>query len=258
MQEFLQNFIRKTMFETLLHNSTMPLLTAFILGLMTIISPCPFCSNLTAIGYISKDIANRRRTLLSGMMYALGKIFTYSALSLVFIFGAQIQPIQHFFETYGEPILGPFLILCGLFMLIGGHHHHAHEHNHSNLNTSEPQHLKTFKPFLLGIIFSLAFCPYSGVMYFGMLIPMTMSQPIAWSWLMPVLYGLGTGLPVVIIGWLLAYSIMGIGKINKNIHILEIWLRRLCALLFIGIGIYLCIHIFDGHHHHELSNLITF
>ncbi len=242
------------MLETLLHTSTMPILTAFLLGLMTIISPCPFCSNLTAIGYISKDISSRHRILLSGIMYAVGKIFAYTLLSLIFIFGAQIEGIQHFLQTYGEPALGPFLFLCGLFMLIGGHHeqHHDHEHNHGlRARLSRFTRTSNLNSLLLGFIFSLAFCPYSGVMYFGMLIPMTIAEPLAWSWLMPVVYGLGTGLPVIIIAWLLAYSALGIGKINHNIQHIEIWLRRICATLFIGIGLYLTISIFGGHHHHD-------
>ncbi len=252
------------MLQTLLDTSTMPLLTAFLLGLMTIISPCPFCSNITAIGYISKDLSARQRILFNGVMYASGKVVAYTALSLIFLLGAQIERVQHFFETYGEPALGPFLILCGLFMLIGGQHEqqHDHEHNH-NLRESLNARLKVSPlmggrkggsyhgSFILGIVFSLAFCPYTGVMYFGMLIPLTMAQPLAWSWLMPILFGIGTGLPVLVIAWLLAYSVMGIGKINNNIQKFEICFRRLCALLFVGMGIYLCIHIFGTHHHHD-------
>ncbi len=244
------------MLENILYNLPMPLLTAFVLGLMTIISPCPFCSNLTAIGYISKDLHSRRGILLNGLMYAFGKIVIYTALALIFIFGAQIAPIQHFFESYGEPVLGPFLILCGLFMFIGGHHeeHHDHEHNHglnAQLTTRTINIPSWLWSFVLGIVFSLAFCPYSGVMYFGMLMPMTMAQPLAWNWLMPIVYGLGTGLPVIIIAWLLAYSVMSIGKINQNIKTFERWFRRACAVLFIGIGTYLCISIFGGHHNHN-------
>ncbi len=244
------------MLQTLLDTSTMPLLTAFLLGLMTIISPCPFCSNITAIGYISKDLSSRRRILFNGVMYALGKVVAYSALSLIFLLGAQIEGVQHFFENYGEPALGPFLILCGLFMLIGGHHeqHHEHEHNHglrARLTPHDSRLTAHGSSFILGVVFSLAFCPYSGVMYFGMLIPLTMAQPLAWSWLMPMAFGIGTGLPVLVIAWLLAYSVMGIGKINNNIQKFEVWLRRLCALLFVGMGIYLCMHIFGGHHDHD-------
>lgn len=237
----------------------MPLLTALLLGLMTIFSPCPFCSNITAIGFIGKDVRNRRKVLLNGLMYVLGKVSAYTVLSLVFVLGAQIEGIQHFFETYGEPVLGPFLILCGLFMLIGGHHEHHHDHEHNHGLTHRMERLSARRrrlpewlwAFVLGVVFSLAFCPYSGVMFFGMLVPLTMAQPLAWSWLMPVLFGLGTGLPVIVVAWLLSYSVMGIGKVNNNIRQFEVWLRRGCAVLFIGMGIYLCVTIFGGAHEHE-------
>lgn len=236
----------------------MPILSAFLLGLMTIVSPCPFCSNITALGFISKDMSNPRHVLLNGAMYALGKVITYLALSVFFILGAQVEGIQHFLERWGEPILGPFLIVCGLFMLIGGNResHHEHEHNHGlqtkmaqlgSKNSKLPSWLWSL---VLGVLFSLAFCPYSGVMYFGVLIPLTVAQPVVWNWLMPIAYGIGTGLPVLVIAYLLSYSMVGMGKINQRIKHFEIWLRVICALIFIGVGIWLCISIFGVHHHH--------
>lgn len=250
--------------DFLTNTSTMPLLTALLLGLMTIISPCPFCTNIAAVGYIGKDINNTKKVLYNGIMFICGKVFAYTALSMIFILGAQTEHIRHFFETYGEPALGPFLILCGLFILIGGkrEHNHTHEHNHGVFGKFQQcLHKRNNIPdwiwsFILGIVFSMAFCPYSGVLFFGMLMPLTMTQPILWSWTMPVMFGLGTGLPVLAIAWLLSYSIMGIGKINHRIQHFEIWFRRLCALLFIGIGIYLCISIFGGHHHHEHTAIV--
>ena len=245
----------------------MPLISAFLLGLMTIISPCPFCSNITAIGFISKDMSDKRRVMLNGIMYAVGKVLTYLLLSLVFIFGAQVDSIQAFFERWGEPILGPFLIVCGLFMLIGGAHeaHHESGHNHglqqkvAKLGAKGGNVPTWLWAFVLGIVFSLAFCPYSGVMYFGMLIPLTMAQPLSWSWLMPVMFGIGTGLPVVIIAWLLSYSVVGIGKINLKIKHFEVWLRRICAVLFIAAGVWLCVGLLTHHHHHHETetNAIT-
>ncbi len=255
---FFQDYITSTL------ASTMPLLTALLLGLMTIISPCPFCSNIAAISFIGKDVDSKRKVLLNGLMYVLGKVVAYTALCAVFIFGAQIEGIQHFFETYGEPLLGPFMIICGLFILIGGHHeqHHQHEHegeeHHHGLSgrfarITEREHRvpNWLWSFVLGIVFSMAFCPYSGVLYFGMLVPLTMAQPVVWSWAMPVVFALGTGIPVIVIAWLLSYSVATIGKINHNIQHFEVWFRRICAVLFIGMGIYLCIGIFGSHHHHE-------
>lgn len=257
---FIPDYITSTSY------STMPLLTALLLGLMTIISPCPFCSNIAAIGYIGKDVDSKYKVILNGIMYVLGKMFAYTVLCLVFIFGAQIEGIQHFFETYGEPILGPFMILCGLFIWIGGHHERHHQHNHeeghglssrfSKLTSRKHNVPSWLWSFFLGIVFSMAFCPYSGVLFFGMLVPLTMAQPIVWSWLMPVVFGLGTGVPVIIVAWLLSYSVASIGKINHKIQQIEVWFRRVCALLFIGIGIYLCIGIF-GAHHHDHTELLT-
>ncbi len=256
---FIQDYIASA------SSTTMPIVTALLLGLMTIISPCPFCSNIAAIGYIGKDVDNKHKVILNGLMYILGKVVAYTVLCLVFIFGAQIDGIQHFFETYGEPLLGPFMIVCGLFILIGGHHegHHHHDEGHPHGLSSRFTRFTGKKrnipdwlwSFVLGIVFSMAFCPYSGVLFFGMLVPLTMAQPIAWSWTMPVVFGLGTGIPVIIVAWLLSYSIASIGKINHNIQHFEVWFRRICALLFIGIGIYMCISIFGMHHHHYTDPL---
>lgn len=105
--------------------------------------------------------------------------------------------------------------------------------------------------FFLGAVFALAFCPYSGFLYFGTLIPLTMSHPASWSWLMPILFGLGDALPVLTIAFLLSYGLQGLGKISGNLQKLEIWLRRACIVIFIGFGLYLSISIFSGHHHHD-------
>lgn len=240
------------MLEQLIANGTFPVVTAFLLGLMTTISPCPFCTNITAITFISKDVKHRRKVLLNGVMYALGKVVAYSGLALIFLFGADILHIQHFFETYGEPAMGPFLIVCGLFMLgiFKFHHHSAHHHEKDSFSErliNKSKAGSSWWAFLLGIIFSLAFCPYSGVLYFGMLIPMTLANPA--GMLLPVSFGVATGLPVVMIAFIIAYSVSGIGKLTSKMPAIEIWFRRICAFVFIVVGIYICVSVFGGHEH---------
>ncbi len=44
--------------QTLLDNSSTPVWTAFLLGLLTALSPCPLATNIAAIGFIGKDIEN--------------------------------------------------------------------------------------------------------------------------------------------------------------------------------------------------------
>jgi len=228
-------------FNSFLENSTFPFLTAFILGLMTTISPCPLCTNVTAIGFLSKDVKSKSQVILNGLMYALGKIIAFTGLAAIFVLGGSVLPTQHFFETYGEMLLGPFLIIGGLFMLeFFQFHHHTSKH-HSSGSYSERIISKSKSgsakwSLFLGIIFSLAFCPYSGVLYFGGLIPLTLAEPA--GLLLPVIFAIGTGLPVIIIAWILAYSFSEIGTFYNKIQVFEVWFRRITAVIFILMGIY--------------------
>lgn len=52
--------------QSILDNSQYAFITAFILGLMTAISPCPLAVNISAMGYISKDIENKKKFFIMG------------------------------------------------------------------------------------------------------------------------------------------------------------------------------------------------
>ena len=95
----------------------MPWLTALLLGLMTAISPCPLATNITAIGFISRDIENRNRVFINGLLYTLGRAITYTAIALIIFLGVDQLKFGGFFQRYGEKIIGPLLIIIGLFML---------------------------------------------------------------------------------------------------------------------------------------------
>ena len=109
--------------QSLLDNSTIPVITAFLLGLLTAISPCPLATNITAIGFISKDIESRHRIFWNGILYTAGRIITYAGIGFILIpilrEGASIFVIQKAIGKYGEMIIAPALILIGLFMLFG-------------------------------------------------------------------------------------------------------------------------------------------
>ncbi|HNW75014.1 MAG TPA: sulfite exporter TauE/SafE family protein, partial [Bacteroidales bacterium] len=87
-----------------------------------------------------------------------------------------------------------------------------------------------------GMVFAMAFCPYSGVLYFGMLIPVTIAS--ASGLYLPVIFAIATGLPVIIFAWLLAYAVGNVGKLYDRIKIFELWFRRIVAVVFILVGIY--------------------
>ncbi|GAH53508.1 unnamed protein product, partial [marine sediment metagenome] len=166
MEEFLTN---------LLANSSTPLLSAFILGLLTAISPCPLATNITAIGFIGKDLENRNRVFYNGLIYTPGRAISYTALALILYTSADQIKLSGLFQRYGEKFIGPLLLVIGLFML------GIIKLNFLSIgNLTEKFQQKKVKGYLdvllLGIVFALAFCPYSGVLYFGMLIPLTIAS----------------------------------------------------------------------------------
>lgn len=225
----------------LLENSTMPWLTALLLGLMTSISPCPLAMNITAVGFISRDIDNRNRVFVNGLLYTLGRAVLYTTLALLIFFGADQLKLSGFFQQHGEKIVGPLLVIIGLFML------DVLRINFPALGhlTSRMQNKKKWSyadTILLGFVFALAFCPYSGVLYFGMLIPMTVANPSGIY--LPVIFAIATGIPVIIFSWILAYTISGIGGVYNRIRSFELWFRRFIAVLFIAIGIYYMIKVY--------------
>lgn len=227
--------------QSILENSQYAGITAFILGLMTAISPCPLATNISAIGFISRDIDDKRRVFINGIVYTLGRAVSYTLLALILFLGADQMNISQIFQGWGEKILGPVMILIGLFML-----------NVINIRLPGVQSL-TDKlgessrgsytgTFLLGMVFALAFCPYSGVIYFAMLIPMTITS--ASGLYLPVIFAVATGIPVILFAWLLAYAVGNVGSLYKHIKTFELWFRRVVAILFIGVGIYFIIILF--------------
>jgi len=230
MEEFLNN---------LYANSSIPIVSALVLGLLTAISPCPMATNITAIGFIGKDIGNKNRVFYNGLIYTLGRTFSYTGLAIILLFGADQLKISGAFQQFGEKIIGPFLVIIGIFML------GIIKLNFPAFNTISDRFQKRNKfnywnAFLLGVIFALAFCPYSGVLYFGILIPLTISSS---GLHLPVVYAIATGIPVIIFAWLIAYTISGVGKLYKSIKSFEFWFRKVVALIFIGIGIYYMIAV---------------
>ncbi|MBK7625688.1 MAG: sulfite exporter TauE/SafE family protein [Bacteroidales bacterium] len=225
----------------LLDSSSMPWLTAVLLGLMTAISPCPLATNITAIGFISRDLEDRNRVFYNGLFYTLGRAISYTLIPLIIFIGADQFKFSGFFQRYGEKIMGPLLLIIGVFML------DFIRINFPGLSglISRMETRKSWRyidALLLGMVFALAFCPYSGVLYFGMLVPMTVVSSSGLY--LPVLFAIATGIPVILFAWLLAYTVSGIGGIYNKIKIFEKWFRRVIAVLFMIVGIYYIIRVF--------------
>ena len=241
----------------------MQLFTALLLGLLTILDPCTLMTSITAIGYIDKEINNKRKVLTNGLMFVLGKLATYVLLSIPFLMGAQTEGIRYVLGHWGEPILAGFMLVCGVVLLFSGHHHHEHDHGVSKFLQNADSNASWLWSFILGIFFAIAFCPHR-LVYFLMMIDITLTLPSSWNWMMPVVFSLGTGLPIMLIAWLVSYSAVSIGNLTSKLGTFEKWFRHICAVLFLILGIYLTVHCVIeaqegcecGHHHHEHTELI--
>ncbi len=161
-------------------------------------------------------------------------------MGVIIYFGASQLSIARFVQNWGEKLLGPALILIGLFML------DVIRLTIPGLNISERMEKKSgssyLSMFLIGVLFAMAFCPYSGVLYFGMLMPLTVASPS--GLFLPLVFAVATGLPVIIFAWLLAYAVGNVAQAYNRIKIFERWFRRVVAVLFIVVGIYFVIIFF--------------
>jgi cytochrome c biogenesis protein CcdA len=224
-----------------------PLVAAFFIGLMTAISPCPLATNITAIAFISKKIDNSRHTLLAGSVYTLGRMIAYIAVaSVIVFFGMNIQFIALGLQHYGELLLGPFLVLCGIYLLDIFHFDRLPGGDWFSGFTSGISGKLADKgylgAFLLGVIFALSFCPFSAVLFFAMLIPLALAagDPV----IIPSVFAIATGLPVIVISYLL---VKGAGKCRgfvQSAGAAEVWIRRTVAAVFLIVGIYYTITMY--------------
>ena len=222
--------------QQLADGSGWPVLTAFLLGLMTAISPCQLATNITATAYLSKDIGNKRRVLFNGISYTLGRVFSYTALGLLFYFGASQFRVAPWLQGIHGVWIGAALIIIGVLMLDVIHLNLRGLGRFTERFSTGKGRKNYGDAFLLGVLFALAFCPYSGVLYFGGLIPMTLASPS--GLLLPPVFAVATGLPVIIIAWIIAYSVGSIGGFYQKMQVFQRWFKQIVAAVFILVGIY--------------------
>jgi len=222
--------------NSLIDTYNIPVLTAFLIGILTSISPCPLATNITAIAYISKDMKTPKHTVLNGLFYTLGRGISYSVLATLMYFGLSSFQVSRIFQGWGDKVLGPILIILGLIMF---------GVIKVNVPTSN-QTVEKFKSWiatkgyvgslLLGMLFALAFCPYSGVLFFGVLTPLILKSKEAL--LLPALFALGTGVPVIIFSFIIAFSMQKMSQAFAVVAKVEKITRYLVSSIFVGVGIY--------------------
>lgn len=221
----------------LIEDGSLPVVAAFLIGLIAAISPCPLATNISAMSYITRNISDRRYVIVSGSLYTLGRMVTYTIIGmLVILAGVSIPGLARALQDSGEKFLGPLLIIVGILMLgiiklpliQGG--------GRLSAVGEKVAKRRWLGPFLLGVIFALAFCPYTALLFFGILMPLSIESTGGITF--PAVFAIGTGLPVLIFAVLLSFGITKVASWMNKVTAAEKVIRRIVALVFIGVGIY--------------------
>ncbi|MBN1663124.1 MAG: sulfite exporter TauE/SafE family protein [Deltaproteobacteria bacterium] len=210
--------------------------SALWLGILTSISPCPLATNVAAVSFLSKKIAHPVLVFISGLAYTIGRMAAYAALGWMIISSLlSIPDVAQFLQKYMVKALGPLLIITGLFLL------EIITLKFPGISLSQDHHNKLVESgapgaFVLGFIFALAFCPVSAALFFGSLIPLALNSKA--GTLLPFVYGIGTGLPVLAFAVAIALGVTSMRHWFHKITKLEFYTRRITGIVFILVGFY--------------------
>lgn len=188
-----------------------PLLVALILGIMTSLSPCPFTSNLVAIAFVAKKSYTRRDSILSAFAYAFGRSLMYLILAMLAgLVGVALASLFVPLQKYSELILSIILGFSGA-VILGWIKFDLHLISPARL----PRAKGVVPAFILGAGLALVFCPVSAALFIGGIVPLVLSTK---DWVVsPVMYGIGTSLPVL----LMSPLVSTVGKIGKKLGIIS-------------------------------------
>jgi len=217
--------------------------TALWLGILTSLSPCPLATNIAAISFVGRRVESPKRVLATGFLYTLGRAFAYASLGALLVLSLLSAPyLSHVLQKYMSKILGPLLVLVGMFLLelirlnVRSFTAGAALQNRAGASG-------VWGGALLGIVFALSFCPVSAALFFGSLIPLAVRHHS--GVLFPSVYGIGTALPVVVFSILIATGARSLGSVFKRTAQVERWARLVTGVVFVAVGIYLSLtHIF--------------
>ncbi len=210
--------------------------TAAWLGILTSISPCPLATNIAAISFIGKNVKDSRMVFLSGLFYMIGRMLVYLVVSILIVTSLlAVTDISFFLQEKINKILGPVLIIAGIFLL-GFIKFSLPGFGLNSKMQDRASRYGIWGAMMLGVIFALSFCPISAALFFGSLIPLAIKQNS--NVLIPSLFGIGTALPVILFSFLVAFGAKSIGRMFDKLTLFEKWARRVTGAIFIIIGIY--------------------
>jgi cytochrome c biogenesis protein CcdA len=233
------------------------LFAALYLGLLTSISPCPLATNIAAISYVGRKVGDTRFVIHAGLLYTSGRCLLYLALAVLLTTTAlSIPVVSIFLQRYMHLLLGPVFLVLGMF-LVGLITVTSGGTMISEGMQERVDRMGVWGALPLGAIFAVSFCPTSAAWFFGLL-ALTMGSEAGaisgvldrigialpeaplpgGSLVLPLVYGVGTAVPVLVVAFLLAYSANSIGKTYNILSKVEWWARTTTGTIFIWAGIW--------------------
>jgi cytochrome c-type biogenesis protein len=215
---------------------TLGLASAFWLGLLTAISPCPLASNIAAISYVSRHVGDTRRVFLAGLLYTGGRVAAYVLLGALIVWGVMsVFGAASNLDRVMNTVFGPLLIVMGLLLAgllpvtfsfgVG-----------SDFAQKVAGRAGVMGPAMLGFLFAMVFCPVSAGLFFGSLIPLSLQHQS--PMILPTAYGIATGLPVVGFALALAFGANALGRAFNKVTQFEAVARRVTGYIFIAVGVF--------------------
>jgi cytochrome c biogenesis protein CcdA len=231
----------------LVGNREFPILTSLFLGLLVSISPCTVAANISAVGFLTEKSANNKKIFLNGLIYTLGRSLAYIALGILIFYFAQGFKIGEILQHYIGKIIGPVFIIAGILMLDIIHIHGLAD-KCLNFIRVKKSNKRKWNPFIIGIMLAFAFCPYCAAIYFGMLVPLSVS--VSYGVLLYILFAIGAAVPVLITAWIVAFSYTKITSTYNKLRKFDFWFRKTVGVLFIISGILFILEYYFDHGHH--------
>ncbi len=224
--------------QEIITTTNLPILAAFLVGVLASIGPCPLATNVTALSYTAQQFSDRRAVAATGVLYTAGRAASYGLVGfVVLVTGAQVNQLAGGLQSLADVALGPLLFLVGLVLLDVIRPNLTAGSGLLRQLQERAARRRGLGAFFLGFLFALAFCPYSAALYFGILIPMAFSATAGLS--LPVLFGIGTSMPVLVLGVPLA---LGLERAASGLDLLgrtEVVVRKVAAWTFILAGVFL-------------------
>ena len=217
----------------MMQSADLPLLTAFLLGLVVALNPCQLGINISALTYLAEDDTHQYRFLVRGVLYSLGRMTTYAVLGwvlkVVVSSGMKIDGLQQVLSK-AEDVVPYVLIVFVLFFIYRAfrrHHHHDSCHHSKQMIQAHGR----LGAFVLGLLLAFAFCPESAVFFFGMMLPLSVSTP--YGWLVPLFFSMAAIVPVFVMVYFVRLTMMsGARRFEHKMEAFQTIVNIVSAIVF--------------------------